>query len=137
MKVTNPFPYIEVSEFIPSWVMRTAGDKSEQEDPEVLKLAMALGSGSFKKAPKRPDTVTFLAAVDAMCLAYHACGVGSQRELLLFVSPIQNVIQYVLQVMTYTAARGYTRCLWEIGANAAHKKRKYNVSSVSCHWQLP
>ena len=128
-QIAKPVPYMDVAEFIPIWVKRTPAQKQEaSDDPEVRKLAKALGNDAVESAQcnKKPCTVTFLAAIDALALAYHACGVSqaalscSRRLALIYV-------RASLQVWDYVAAKAHIRILWEIGANAAQEKRRHGL----------
>ena len=76
---------MDVSLFVPSWVRKSKAELRDKEetldaDSEVRKLALAMGTQS-RSTPKRPDTVTFLAAIDALALAASACGVSAHMSL--------------------------------------------------------
>ena len=60
----------------PAWAKSATGDEPGQDE--------------VRKA-KRPDTVTFLAALDNFSLAAHACGVRTLHALASFASHCFNL----------------------------------------------
>ena len=94
-------------EMAPAWAKTATGEEPGQE-------------GMVKT--KRPDTVTFLAALDNFSLAAHACGVSSWHA---FAFPICRFVSIALQVWDYGAARTHARILMQVGACAGHEDRRH------------
>ena len=85
MQVKNPVPFMSATDFWPMWAK--ISHPVEKDDDA-----------------KKPDLPTFLAAMDAMALAYHAA-----------------------DIWPYAAFKGHIRVLHEVAANANHgdKKRRH------------
>ena len=85
MQVKNPVPFMSATDFWPMWAK--ISHPVEKDDDA-----------------KKPDLPTFLAAMDAMALAYHAA-----------------------DIWPYAAFKGHIRVLHEVAANAAQgdKKRRH------------
>lgn len=78
------------------------------------------------KRAKRPDFITFLAALDGMALAAHAVGV--RRAHVVPVHGWHCALRlFPLQVWDYGAARAHARILLEIGATAAFEGRRHHL----------